>query len=211
LTLIELIIGVVASIIVLLTVAILLISGNRGWSRAFDYAHGKIQVNAIETMITFGISGRRANKSDYKFYKKDGETYEVVHPSSPEDPEEVVFGDAVEFRYWDAELNDSFMDTSKTGTAYILYYVEDGKLMLDRGPYNPPDDPGGVGPSGNKLEPSSTIILAENVQSAVFSHTTKNAAGDGKGCVKLDMQLYDPNEDRGITIKTATLMRNVWP
>jgi len=206
-TLIELIIGVVASIIVIFTVAILLISGHRGWNRAFEYANGDIQVNAIETMITFGITGRKSNKSDYKLYEKQGEKYVTVLPSSSEDPEEVVFGDAVEFRYWDAVLNDSFMDTDKTGTAYALFYVEDDELKVDYGEY----PPGGVGPSDNKLEPSSTIILARNVQSVKFSHTTKNAAGDGKGCVKLDMVLYDPNEDRGITIKTATLMRNVWP
>jgi len=208
-TLIELIISVVASIIVLLTVAVLLISGNRGWYQAFDYAHSGVRLNAIETMIAFGISGRKANKSDYKLYKKDedGGTYEVVRPSSEEDPEEVVFGNAVEFRYWDAELNDSFMDTSITGTAYLLFYVEDDKLKLDRGPY----PPGGVDASGNKLTPTSSRILALNVESAVFSHTTKNAAGDGKGCVKLDMHLYDPNEEHELTVKTATLMRNVWP
>ena len=211
-TLVELIIGVVASIIVVFTVAILLISGHRGWNRAFEYANGDIQVNAIETMITFGITGRKSNKSDYKLYEKQGETYVTVLPSSSEDPEEVVFGDAVEFRYWDAELNDSFMDTNKTGTAYALFYVEDDELKVDRGPYDPPGGyPGGVDSSGNKLETSNTIILARNVQFAQFSHTTKNAAGDGKGCVKLDLQLYDPNEDRGINVKAATLMRNVWP
>ena len=212
LTLIELIIGVVASIIVIFTVAILLISGHRGWNRAFEYANGDIQVNAIETMINFGISGRRANKSDYKLYEKQGEAYIPVLPSSAEDPEEVIFGDAVEFRYWDAELNDSFMDTDITGTAYMLFYVEDGKLKVDRGPYNPPDDPGGVNASGNKIVAPSTIILARNVLALTkFSHTTKNADGDGKGCVKLDLWLYDPNEDKGINVKAATLMRNVWP
>ena len=206
-TLVELIIGVIASLIVLLTVAVLLISGNRSWNKAFSYAHSGIRLNAIETMIAFGVSGRKANKSDYKLYKKEGEAYVPVLPSSTEDPEEVVFGDAVEFRYWDAELNASFMDTTITGTAYMLFYVEDGKLKIDYGNY----PPGGIDSSGNRRSPSSTRMLARNVQSAVFSHTTKNAAGDGKGCVKLDMQLYDPNEEHKITVKTATLMRNVWP
>ncbi len=209
LTLVELIIGVVASIIVLLSVAILLVSGHKGWNYAFNYANGPVQVNAIETMITFGSMGRRSNKSDYKLYQSDveGTSYSVVLPSSTEDPEEVVFGDAVEFRYWDTDLNDGFMDTDITGNAYILFYVEDGKLMVDRGTY----PPGGIDSSGYKLDGLSTQVLAENVEFAEFSHTTKNIAGDGKGCVKLNMRLYDEEEDQGITIKTATLMRNVWP
>lgn len=211
-TLVELIIGVVASIIVIFTVVALLISGHRGWNRAFKYANGDIQVNAIETMINFGITGRKSNKSDYKLYENQGGTYVTVVPSSSEDPEEVVFGDAVEFRYWDEELNDGLMDTDKTGTAYALYYVEDDLLKIDRGIYNPDGGyPGGIDSSGNKTDTDNTIILARNVQSAQFSHTTKNTAGDGKGCVKLDLWLYNPNDDQGINIKTATLMRNVWP
>jgi hypothetical protein len=209
-TLVELIIGIVASIIVIFAVAALLISGHRGWNNAFKYANGDIQVNAIETMINFGITGRKSNKSDYKLYKNEDGTYEIVKPLT--DPEEVVFGDAIEFRYWDEELNDSLMDTDKTGTAYALYYVEDDMLKVDRGPYNPAGGyPGGVDSSGNKTETDRTLILARNVQSAIFSHTTKNADGDGKGCVKLDLWLYDPNDDQDINIKTATLMRNVWP
>ena len=204
-TLVELIIAVVASLIVILSVSILLVSGHRSWNYAFNYANGPIQVNALETMITFGSMGRKSNKSDYKLYQVSGDSFVPVLPAGA-DPE-VVFGDAVEFRYWDTELNGSFMDIDITGNAYMLFYVEDGKLMVDRGPY----PPGGVDSSGNKRDAASTRILAGNVEYAQFSHTTKNAAGDGKGCVKLDMRLYDPNEEQGITLKTATLMRNVWP
>ncbi len=211
LTLVELIIAVVASIIVLFSVAILLISGHRGWNYAFNYANGPIQVNAIETMMAFGSMGRRSNKSDYKLYLRSGDLFIPAVPTGPNPENEVVFGDAVEFIYWDAELNDSFMDVDIKGNAYILFYVEDGKLMVEKGPYSPPTYPGGVDSSGNKLEGLSIRVLAENVEFAQFSHTTKNAAGDGKGCVKLDMRLYDPNEEQGITLKTATLMRNVWP
>ncbi len=206
LTLVELIIGVVASIIVLFSVGILLVSGHRGWNYAFNYANGPVQVNAMETMLTFGSMGRRSNKSDYKLYQISGDAYIPAVPVGP-DPEEVVFGDAVEFRYWDADLNAGFMDTDITGNTYMLFYVEDRKLMVDRGLY----PPGGVDSSGNKLEGLSTRVLADNVEFAQFSHTTENFAGDGKGCVKLNMRLYDEEEDQGITVKTATLMRNVWP
>jgi hypothetical protein len=206
LTLVELIIAVVASIIVLFSVGMLLVSGHRGWNYAFNYANGPVQVNALETMLAFGSMGRRSNKSDYKLYQISGDTYTPAVPVGP-DPEQVVFGEAVEFRYWDADLNDGFMDTDITGNTYMLFYFEDGKLMVDRGLY----PPGGVDSSGNKLEGLSTRVLADNVEYVRFSHTTKNMAGDGKGCIKLDLRIYDEQEEQGITVRTATLMRNVWP
>ncbi|MBN2181290.1 MAG: hypothetical protein JW715_05200 [Sedimentisphaerales bacterium] len=207
LTLVELVIAMTASLIVVLTVGALLVSGHRSWNDAFEYANGNLQVNSLETMLAFGSVGRRSNKSDYRLYVSAGESYLPVLPSSMFDPEEVVFGDAVEFRYWDEELNADFMDADVTGNAYAFFYVDDGKLMVDRGPY----PPGAVGPSGHKRHSSNSRVLAENVESIEFSHTTKNAAGDGKGCVKLSLRLYDPEEERSITVKTATLMRNVWP
>jgi hypothetical protein len=207
LTLIEVMMGVTASVIVLLTVAILLVSGHHDFNKAFKYANGDIQMNAIETMINFGITGRKSNKTDYKLYQNDGGNFETVLPSLPSNPEEVVFGNAVEFRYWNSDLNSSFMDTDVTGNAYALYYVEDNELKVDRGVY----PPGGVDASGNKRVPASTATLAKNVQSVIFSHMTTNAEGDGNGCVKMDLTLYDAVEDRGVNVKTATLMRNVWP
>ena len=214
LTIIELIVGVAASIIVVLTIAILLVAGHRGWNDAFRYANGDIQVNAIETMINFGITGRKSNKSDYKLYDNVSGSFATVTPSS--NPEEVVFGNAVEFRYWDTGLNDTFMDTDNTGNAYALYYIEDDQLKVDYGPYPSSVDSdgtkyGGINSSGSKINPTSSRVLAKNVQTVIFSHITKNMEGDGNGCVKMDLTLYDSKEDEGVHVKTATLMRNVWP
>ncbi len=214
LTLVELIMGVAASLIVILTVAILIVASHRNWNEAYKYANGDVQVNAIETMINFGVFGRKANKSDYKLYDSGTGSYVTVVPSS--NPEEVVFGNAVEFRYWDSELNDTFMDTDITGNKYALYYIEDDELKVDYGPYPSSVAPdgtkyGGINSSGKKIKPASTRILAKNVQSVTFSHLTTNLEGDGNGCVKMDLALYDSAEDEGLHVKTATLMRNVWP
>ncbi|MBN2589342.1 MAG: hypothetical protein JXA96_05745 [Sedimentisphaerales bacterium] len=203
-TLVELLMGVIVSLIVLFTAALLLVSGHKGWASTYKYAYGNIQVNALETMIAFGKTGRMSNKSEYVLYNYDGSTFDgPVLPSDPTNPVEVVTGNAIEFRYWDEDLKDSFMDTDVTGNAFALFYVDDEVLKVDRGKVDMS--------TGNKLPASSTQILAENVQSLEFSHTTNNAEGDGNGCIKMDLALYDPQEDRGIHVKTATLMRNVWP
>lgn len=212
-TLVELMMGVAASLIVVLIVAILIVASHRNLNEAYKYANGDVQVNAIETMINFGTFGRKANKSDYKLYDNGSGNYVTVVPSA--NPDEVVFGNAVEFRYWDAELNDSFMDTEITGNKYALYYVEGDELKVDYGPY-PSSVAGGIkygaiNSSGNKRNPASTRVLAKNVQSVTFSHLTTNLEGDGNGCVKMDLALYDAEEDKGLHVKTATLMRNVWP
>ena len=207
-TLVELLIGVVVSLIVVATAGLLMVSGQRNWVKSYRYAYGSVQVNALETMIAFGKTGRMSNKSDYVLYDYDGSTFTgPVLPSDPLNPIEVVTGSAVEFRYWDEDLKAEYMDTNVTGNAYKLLYVEDGKLIMDKGVY----PPGAVDASGNKRTPDSKQILAENVQSVVFSHETQDRFGNGNGCVKMDLTLYDATNNSGIHVKTATLMRNVWP
>jgi len=207
-TIIELVIGVVVSIIVIFTAGLLLVSGQKNWISSYEYAYGDVQVNAIETMLAFGSAGRKSNKSDYVLYDYDGKKFDgPILPTDVSNPEEVVSGNAVEFRYWDAELNDSFMDTDITGNAYRLFYVEEDQLIMETGPY----PPGAILPSGGNRTPTGKHILAQNVQSVVFSHMTTNAEGDGNGCVKMDLTIFDPAEGKGIHVKTATLMRNVWP
>lgn len=216
-TLVEVLIGVVVSLIVLLSVGLLLISGQKGWRWGYNYAYGNVQVNALETMIAFGKTGRMSNKSDYVLYNYDSAKFTgPVLPSDLSNPIEVVAGNAVELRYWNSALNAAFMDTEVTGNAYALFYVEDGKLKVERGSYPTSTGAGGkkyggVNASGTKVAPASTQILAENVQSVVFSHTTQDKSGNGNGCVKMDLALYNSKDNSGIHVKTATLMRNVWP
>ena len=209
-TVVELLVASAASIIVVLVVGSLIVSGHLSWTRAFKYANSKSQLDSLATTITFQAFGRKSNRMDYTLYKIYGGKFEPVMPSS--DPEEVVTGQAVEFHYWDTELNSAIMNTSVTGTAYALFYLEGDKLMLDLGPY----PPGAVDDAGNKLEGSyvSTITLAENVSTCEFSHTTRNLAGDGKGCVRLTFTINDPDANPRspqTTVTVATLMRNTWP
>jgi len=206
-TLIELVVATAAAMIVILIVGSLLVSGQRSWARAFNYANSKPQLDALTTTITFGTLGRKSNKTDYTLYEIKAGKFDRLPP--PATPEEVVTGQAVEFHYWDTELNGAIMNTAITGTAYALFYLDGDKLMLDLGPY----PPGGVDAAGNRLSGAlvSTTTLAENVAALEFSHTTRNLSGDGKGCVRMSLTIADPNDKSLTTVTAATLMRNVWP
>ena len=207
-TLIELVVATSAAMIVVLIVGSLLVSGQRSWARAFNYANSMPQLDALVTTITFGTYGRKSNKMDYTLYEIIGGRFQRVPPPA-KNPEEVVTGQAVEFHYWDTELNGAIMNTSITGTAYALFYLDDDKLKLDLGPY----PPGGVDAVGNRLSAAyvTTVTLAENVTALEFSHTTRNLSGDGKGCVRMSLTVADPNDNSQTTVTAATLMRNVWP
>jgi prepilin-type N-terminal cleavage/methylation domain-containing protein len=210
LTLIELMIAITISLIVVLLVGILLESGQKSWARAFTYANSETQLEALTTTITFGKIGRQSNRQDYKIYEVlDGPRF--FPAAAPANPDEVITGQAVEFHYWDKELEDhpEIMDTSISGTAYALFYLDGNKLKLDIGDCQP----GAVDAAGNLIEGAnaSTITLAENVTALEFSHTVINTEGKGKGCVRMSMTIYDPVEKRSTTVTAATLMRNVWP
>jgi prepilin-type N-terminal cleavage/methylation domain-containing protein len=206
-TLIEVIIAMAISLIVVLVVGILLISGQRGWARTYSFANSKSQLNALTTTISFGTYGRKSNRTDYKLYEVNGEHFARVFPEN--NPEEVLTGQAVEFHYWDTPLDSAIMNTSITGTAYALFYLEENRLMLDTGPL----PPGGVDGGGNRFDGLgvTTIMLANNVTELEFSHTSRDMAGDGKGCVRMKLTMSDPNDNTQTTVTAATLMRNVWP
>ena len=129
--------------------------------------------------------------------------------------QEVVWGNAVEFRFWDVPLDnaDSYnlLDVTKTGTAYALFYVDEDRLKVDYGPYPP-----GAAPEGGGARNTSgvkTQVLAENVSTetgvGAFSHTT--ISGAGQRTVRINVIVSDPSDGRTIKLMTATLLRNLWP
>ncbi len=207
-SLIELVITMALTMIVVLIVGSLLKSGHLSWARAFNYANSSSHLNAIETTVMFGNIGRKSNKMDYALYEISS-TGRFDPVPLPDNLEEIVKGQAVEFHYWDTELTKDIMDISITGTAYALFYLDDDKLMLDIGPY----PPGAIDAFGNRLTGGSvtTVTLAQNVSDLEFTHTTRSLNGDGKGCVRISMTISDPFDNSQTTVTAATLMRNVWP
>jgi hypothetical protein len=232
-TLVELIITMVIGVTLILAVGALLVGGQRAWRNTYASAHKKIKEDARAVTITFGSMGRRSNRLykepktppanmdyGYRIYTIDssGNYFTPAIPDPKKTDPQSVFGNAVEFRYWDVPLNETdsykLLDVRKPATAYALFYLDvDGKkLKVDYGTYPPGAVPGG---SGAKYATDvTTVVLAENVSlapgsSGAFSHTTVNKIGQGS--VRINVVLTDPDDGETIKVMTSTMLRNIWP
>ena len=213
-TLIELVIAMSLASMLVLVVGGVLVAGQRAWEKTYGSAHSQIRHDATVLTITFGSIGRRANRLDYTVYDITGSTFTPAMPQGLQ-PEEVVYGDAVEFRYWDVELDaedsQALMDVTKTATAYALFYLDGSRLKIDYGPCPPGAVPAGGG--ARNATGVTTAVLAENVSTTpglgAFSHTTLN--GTGQGSVRINVTLTDQDSGNSVNVTTATLMRNMWP
>jgi len=212
----ELVVTMVISLVLVSAIGALLASGNRTWQRTYNSAHKKIKQDAQAVTIAFGSMGRKANRLGYVIYNTNGDTFTPAVPRTLE-PQEVVSGDAVEFRFWDVEFDETdsheLMDVTKIATAYALFYLDDNQLKVDYGPYPPGAAPDGGG--SRKTAGVITKVLANNVSIdkdsnvGAFSHTTLN--GVGQGSVRINITLTDPKDNDSIKVMTATLIRNIWP
>jgi len=207
LTFLEMMMAMTVSLIVLMVVAMLSYSGQKSWSQAYNKNNSDLQVGTFEAAAAFGAFGRKANKKEYRLYKFESGKYLRILPENY--PEEVVTGDAVEFRYWNTDLEPEIMTVTKTATAYVLFYFDNGDLKTDYGPF----PPGGVDEAGDRITGADvfTRTLIRNVTSVEFSHTTQTMAGDGKGCVRMRVTATDPTTGNPKVLLVATLMRNTWP
>ncbi len=218
-TLIELAVTIVIALILLLTVGVVVTGGQRAWQWTYETAHKKIKMDAEVVMIAFGSVGRRSNRLAFDYSIGESPIYNIAGsvftPVLPETSnEEVVSGDAVEFRYWDVELDkdDTYdlMNVTRKATAYALFYLVDNKLKVDYGSYPPGAVPLG---GGYKNASCVTKVLAENVttdsEDGAFSHTTVSKVGQGS--VRINVTITDPKDGQSIKVMTATLMRNMWP
>ena len=214
-TLMELVIAMLISPMLALVVGILLISGNRAWLRTFNSTHKKIKQDAQAVTITFESMARKTNRLGYTIYKVNDIGFAPAVPKTS-NPQEVVSGNAVEFRYWNVVLDktDSYnvMDVTKTATAYALFYLDGNQLKLDYGPYPPGAVPGGGG--ARNTSGVTTKVIADNVSTGsdtmgAFSHTTLN--GVGAGCVRINIILTDPQDNESVKVMTAGLVRSMWP
>ena len=208
-TLIEVVIAMAAACVVMLSVAILVASGEKSWTNVFNTSNSEFRLGSLDTMIALGSTGRKSNRLNYRVYKVTGNNYQRATPVH--DPEEVVTGQAVEFRYWGNTLNSTYMNTTYTADSYALFYLENGLLKVDYGTFNPVTGIGGISAAGAKLPPTRTVSLTTNISSVEFSHTTYNMTGDGNGCIRMKLVIFDPVSGTYKTTIAASFMRNVWP
>ncbi len=211
LTLVELIMTILISSVLVLTVGTLLIGGQRSWQNTYEQANSGMRQDSQAIMIAWGSVGRKSNRLGYTVYKESSGSYVKSEPQTG-DNEEVVYGDAVEFRYWSASVPDaSLLDVTNTGTDYAFFYMDDDELKVDYGTYPPGAVPGGSG--SRNTSNITTMLLAENVvpdPNGAFSHTM--ISGVGQGCVRINVALQaDDDSGEEIRVMTATLARNIWP
>lgn len=213
-TLVELVISSTVTLVLVFAIGVLIDGGNRAWLHTYDTVHSQANKDTIAITTAFGSIGRRSNRTNYIIYQADGGLFTPVVPA-PSQNDQVLSGNAVEFRYWDVPLNPSdshrIMDSEVTATAYALFYLDGGQLKVDYGPY----PPGAVPPGGGRRNTSgvTTQVLADDVSPCVdigpFSHTV--SSGTGQGCVRLKVVLTDPASGETTTVMSAALMRNIWP
>lgn len=205
-TMIELTTAIVLAIIPILAVSVLLVNGQNAWTDIYQSTTDRVHADSQAVLIAFGQTGRKSNRLSYALYNVNGNTFSLAAPLTTH-PQEVVTGDAVEFRYWDVSRPDkSLLDTSRSATAYALFYLEGKTLKVDRGSYPPAAVSGGSRRATNDVK---TEVLAENVTRLKFSHTT--FSGVGQGAVRIDLELTNPDDGKTVSLKTSTLMRNIWP
>ena len=123
-TMIELTMAIVLAIISILAVSVLLVNGQNAWTDIYQSTTDRVHADSQAVLITFGQTGRKSNRLSYALYNVSGNTFSPAAPLTTH-PQEVVTGDAVEFRYWDVSRPDkSLLDTSQSATAYALFYLE---------------------------------------------------------------------------------------
>jgi len=213
-TLIEVVITMLLSTMLAAGVGVLMVTGTRTWHKTYNSAYKNNRQAAQAVLITFSNIARKTNRADYVLYARLRGLYIPV--LSADDDTDIVVGDAVEFRYWDEPLDQAdsanLMDRDKKSTAYAFFYIDNGVLKVDYGSVPPGAVPLGGGPRNTVNV--TTRILAENVtadpDNGPFSHTT--VGNVGQGCVRINIAIADPDdEDNAVTVKTATLTRNIWP
>lgn len=212
-TLIEVIVAMAAGFIVMMTVAMLVQSGYRSWKQAYNTANAASRLDSIATTTSFGSIGRKSNKNDYYVYQVANATF-TAPPVNPLDPDEILRGQAVEFRYWGTDLEADMLTPTSSADSYALFYLDNGQLKLEISD----SAHGGIGPpainsSGHRVAGAgaTTAILANHVTSVEFSHTKKTPAGGGLGCVRMNLTINDPADNKSKTVIAATYIRNVWP
>ena len=164
--------------------------------QTYNTSNATATLDSIGTISTFTSFGRKSNKNDYYVYKVAGtgsnKTYTRVVPVSQ--PDEILTGLAVEFRYWSTNLTAAMLASTSVADRYAFFYVDDSnQLDVDFGTSTGGPTGGAINAAGHRVTGNgiTTVILAHNVTSVAFSHTAKDIAGDGEGCVRMKLVVKD--------------------
>ncbi len=205
-TLLEMMISITITVIPIMAVAAMLSNGQRTWNNVYSSTFTQLQAESMTALLSFGQWGRRSNRDNYVIYDVTRGNYTEALPRTT-DPVEVVSGEAVEFHYWDAvKPSEIMLNVNIEATHYALFYLENKKLKIDRGPYPPQAVQRGKRRSGPNV---TTEVIADNVKKVEFSHTI--AGGSPQGAVRIVLTMQDPETKKETTVMTTTLLRIGWP
>jgi prepilin-type N-terminal cleavage/methylation domain-containing protein len=216
-TLIEVIVAMAAGFIVMMTIAMLVQSGYRSWNQTYRTANSDSRLDSIAATTSFGSIGRKSNKNDYYVYVHHAaDTTFTAPPLNLLDPDEILTGQAVEFRYWSTDLDDAMLTPTSVADRYALFYLDysqpgNVQLKLDTGTSTGGPTGGAINAAGHRVVSTSTTTLARHVTSVTFTHTKKTPTGGGLGCVRMRLEINDPADNKSKTVIAATYIRNVWP
>jgi hypothetical protein len=206
---------IIISMLLVLIIGILLVGGQRFWQQTYSDSQKQIRQDSQAIMIKFGDMARRSNRissggwQGYKIYANYGDTIPAANITGTL----IATGNSAEIGYWNCDWDaagfdpNTVVDKNKMCTDYVEFYLTGTTFKAEYGVYNA---------SGQKVRGTArTEVLAQNASvgtagMGVFSHTT-DASGNGNGCVRINLKLTDPVDGEVITIKTAGLLRVVWP
>jgi prepilin-type N-terminal cleavage/methylation domain-containing protein len=213
-TVIELMTAITLGCIVMIPVAMLVQSGQKSWNSSYNTANCQSQLDSIGSITSFCSFGRESNKKDYYVYSTAGSgsstTYTKVTPVA--NPEEILTGQAVEFRYWSTGLTAAMLSPTSVTDSYAFFYVDSNQLKVDFFTSTNGTIAKAIDTAKHRITAGvNTVILASNVTSVAFTHTTKDMAGDGYGSVCMKLIINSPADGQSKTFLAATCLRNVWP
>ena len=191
--LIELLISMAVSVIPVSLVGVLLVSGQYNWRQTYEAANNLVEIRSESAATIFGRIGRKSDRNNCELYA--GST--VLTGDSGKEMELLV-GDVVEFRYWEKAVSRRGQSSSEVNR-YARFYLEDGELKVDYGPY----------PHRNSRKVSRTVVVAESVDSVQFGRMKVNNVEQGSVSMELKLELTPEDDEKDEkVVKAVTLLRN---
>jgi hypothetical protein len=198
-TLLELMTTIAVSVVPMSAVGILLIWGQRNWTKTYLSVNKQIKIDAQTAATVFSEIGRNASQSDSVIMSESGE-------ESVPDITDVDFlaGQVAEFRFWEprpvGKSSRSNPQPADQPTDYARFYRDpvDNTLNVDYGPY----------PYNTRIV-ASTRVLARNVVSLEFNQMGFN--GVKQNCIRMNLVLSEnevAESEDNITVIATALMRN---
>ena len=175
----ELLVTMVISMIPTTLAGILLVGGERSWTKTYQNAYRPIELEAQTAISIFGRIGRKSYADNCVLYTTNQESQSQTM---------LEYGDALELGYYNFEPPPRMRNEKPIEYAYFYLDKNTSQLKVDYKKHK------------------TTAVLANNVTDVRFTRTRMN--NTKQGCVRMKLTLTDPADNEQITAMAATLLRN---